>query len=79
MFLYLHRESETKLPLNMLEHKDFDPRKIIFNLNKFNLKRKDDLKDLTRKIKKKKKKKTALKFFSVLFLWRRTPEKTDPL
>lgn len=50
----------------MLEHKDFDPRKIIFNLNKFTIKREDDLKDLTRKIKKKKKKK-ALKFFSVLF------------
>ena len=68
MFLYLHRESETKLPLNMLEHKDFDPRKIIFNLNKFNLKRKDDLKDLTRKIKKKKKKNSLEVFFCFVFV-----------
>lgn len=52
----------------MLEHKDFDPRKIIFNLNKFNLKRKDDLKDLTRKIKKKKKKNSLEVFFCFVFV-----------
>ena len=59
----------------MLENKDFDPRKTIFNLNKFTLKREDDLKDLTRKIFFF----FFLKAFFALFLWRRTPEKTDLL